>query len=126
MDEIERLEALVKKLKNNDENVPKQELETKYEKPYKKLKQDIKELAEKILYRIICEGLVIKKDNEGYRFLEDIRKLADEKNQSGIGKKLGKILYSEYDVDKFLDEVLFYRKNILDLYELYHQKNKDI
>lgn len=126
MDEISELKTLIQKLKNNNEKVPKQELETKYEKPYKKLKLDIKEMAEKILYRIICEGLVIKKDNEGYRFLEDIRKLADEKNQSGIGKKLGKILYSEYDVDKFLDEVLFYRKNILDLYELYHQKNKDI
>lgn len=125
MDEIERLEALVKKLKNNDENVPKQELETKYEKPYKKLKQDIKELAEKILRELILDGLFIFKDDEGYQVVDEIGKLAEEENKGGIGKRFGRALTSEYDVDKFLNEVLLYRKKIWDIYEPYHQNNKE-
>lgn len=125
MDEIERLEALVKKLKNNDENVPKQELETKYEKPYKKLKQDIKELAEKILRELILDGLFIFKDDEGYQVVDEIGKLAEEENKGGIGKRLGRALTSEYDVDKFLNEVLLYRKNILDIYEPYRKRNEE-
>lgn len=125
MDEIERLEALVKKLKNNDDNVPRQELETKYEKPYKKLKHDIKELAEKILYSLLFDGLFIFRDDEGYALIEEIRKFADEENKNGIGKKLRKILVSEYDVDKFIDEVLLYREKIWDIYEPYHRNNKE-
>lgn len=125
MDEIERLKVLVKKLKSNDENVPRQELETKYEKPYKKLKQDIKELAEKILYSLLFDSLFIFRDDEGYELVEEIRNFADEENKNGMGKRLGKILVSEYDVNKFIDDVLLYRKKIWGIYEPYYRKNEE-
>ena len=44
----EKLKSLLETLKKNDENVPKELLKTKYKKPYRELKDSIKEVAKQI------------------------------------------------------------------------------
>ena len=42
----EKLKSLLETLKKNDENVPEELLKTKYKKPYRELKDSIKEVAD--------------------------------------------------------------------------------
>ena len=61
----EKLKSLLETLKKNDENVPKELLQTKYKKPYRELKDSIKEVADRISGNRLREGIVIKTDEAG-------------------------------------------------------------
>lgn len=56
----EKLKSLLETLKKNDENVPEELLKTKYKKPYRELKDSIKEVADQISGRRIRQDIVIK------------------------------------------------------------------
>ena len=61
----EKLKSLLETLKKNDENVPEELLKTKYKKPYRELKDSIKEVADQISGRRIRQEIVIKKQEAG-------------------------------------------------------------
>ena len=61
----EKLKSLLETLKKNDENVPEELLKTKYKKPYRELKDSIKEVADQISGRRIRQDIVIKNDDAG-------------------------------------------------------------
>ena len=92
----EKLKSLLETLRKNDEKVPKELLRTKYKKPYRELKESIKEVADRMLNGRIREGIVIKTDEAGQVLIKQIQTTLDEKRNAGTGKELGRALYKEY------------------------------
>lgn len=50
----------------------------------------------------IREGIVIKTDEAGQVLIKQIQTTLDEKRNAGTGKELGRALYKEYSLEKFL------------------------
>ena len=117
------LKELVQKLKSNEENVPRSELEGKYSKPYRKLKEDIKAEADKILKEKLIEGLVIVKDEAGNKVLCQIRDFVDKQIQAGSQRELGRLLFKKYDVKGFLQAVDSIHHEIIKIWEVYRKEN---
>ena len=69
----EKLKSLLETLKKNDENVPEELLKTKYKKPYRELKDSIKEVADQISGRRIRQDIVIKNDDAGQVLIKQIQ-----------------------------------------------------
>ena len=82
----EKLKSLLETLRKNDEKVPKELLRTKYKKPYRELKESIKEVADRMLNGRIREGIVIKTDEAGQVLIKQIQTTLDEKRNAGTGK----------------------------------------
>lgn len=101
----EKLKLWVQRLKSNDEKVPKELLKTKYQKPYKALKDSIVKVATKILNERMIEGIIIRDDAAGQNLIKQIQALIKQKQEAGQSKELGRILCKEYDTEKFLQEV---------------------
>lgn len=89
----EKLKSLLETLKKNDENVPEELLKTKYKKPYRELKDSIKEVADQISGRRIRQDIVIKNDDAGQVLIKQIQEMLEEKRRAGTGKELGRTLY---------------------------------
>ena len=100
---IDELKRLVEKLKRNDLNVPKEDLMTKYKKSYMGLKNEIKKKADELTDEILIEGLLIIKDERGYKCLEDISRFVEKKKDEGIIKQCSDLIFKEYDVDKVVE-----------------------
>ena len=77
----EKLKSLLETLRKNDEKVPKELLRTKYKKPYRELKESIKEVADRMLNGRIREGIVIKTDEAGQVLIKQIQTTLDEKRK---------------------------------------------
>lgn len=101
--QIDELKRLVERLKKNDLNVPKEELMTKYKKSYMELKNEIKKIADGLIDEILTEGLLIVKDERGYKCLEDISRFVEKKKDEGIIKQCSDLIFKEYDVDKVVE-----------------------
>ena len=69
----EKLKIWVDRLRMNDEKVPKELLKTKYQKPYRELKDKIKEVANRILNSRMTEGIVIRNDEAGQELLKKMQ-----------------------------------------------------
>lgn len=119
----EKLKSLLETLKKNDENVPKELLQTKYKKPYRELKDSIKEVADRISGNRLREGIVIKTDEAGQVLIGQIQMILNQKRDAGAGKELGRTLYKEYSLEKFLQAVEEIRIAIWNLWIPYLQKH---
>lgn len=119
----EKLKSLLETLKKNDENVPEELLKTKYKKPYRELKESIKEVADQISGRRIRQDIVIKNDETGQVLIKQIQTTLDEKRNAGTGKELGRALYKEYSLEKFLQVVEEIRTAIWNLWIPYWQEH---
>ena len=119
----EKLKSLLETLKKNDENVPEELLKTKYKKPYRELKDSIKEVADQISGRRIRQDIVIKNDDAGQVLIKQIQEMLEEKQRAGTGKELGKTLYKEYSVEKFLQVVEEIRIAVWNLWITYWQQH---
>lgn len=117
----EKLKSLLETLKKNDENVPEELLKTKYKKPYRELKDSIKEVADQISGRRIRQDIVIKNDDAGQVLIKQIQEMLEEKRRAGTGKELGRTLYKEYSVEKFLQVVEEIRIAVWNLWIPYWQ-----
>lgn len=91
--------------RKNRENVPLQELKTKYAKGYNKLISDLYEMAADILREIICDGMfTMTVDIAERKELSDrINQIIYAEGKAGIGKELRRAIFQEYDPEKFLD-----------------------
>lgn len=101
--QVDKLKRLVERLKRNDLNVPKEDLMTKYKKPYMELKNEIKKKADELTDEILIEGLLIVKDERGYKCLEDISQFVEKKKDEGIIRQCSDLIFKEYDVDKVVE-----------------------
>lgn len=119
----EKLKSLLETLKKNDENVPKELLQTKYKKPYRELKDNIKEVADRISGKRLREGIVIRNDEAGQVLLNQIQAMLEEKRRAGANKELGRILYEEYSLEKFLQAVEEIRIAVWNLWIPYWQQH---
>lgn len=119
----EKLKSLLETLRKNDENVPKELLQTKYKKPYRELKESIKEVADRMLNGKILDGIVIKTDEAGQVLIKQIQTTLNEKRNAGAGKELGRTLYKEYSLEKFLQAVEEIRIAIWNLWIPYWQEH---
>lgn len=86
----------IKVLKRNKENVPKEILETKYAKPYNKLKETIRHQAEEVTKEVITSGMrIMKNDNqEAQKLVDNIQKIIDEKKEAR--KEIGRLIFKEF------------------------------
>nr|DAS19067.1 MAG TPA: hypothetical protein [Caudoviricetes sp.] len=100
---IDELKRLVEKLKRNDLSVPKEDLMTKYKKSYMELKNEIKKKADGLIDEILIEGLLIVKDERGYKCLEDISRFVEKKKDEGIIRQCSDLIFKKYDVDKVVE-----------------------
>lgn len=116
---IDELKRLVEKLKRNDLNVPKEDLMTKYKKSYMGLKNEIKEKADELTDEILIEGLLIVKDERGYKCLEDISRFVEKKKDEGIIKQCSDLIFKEYDVDKVVELAKDVKTGINEIYSKY-------
>lgn len=119
--QIEELKCLVAKLKKNDECVPREDLETKYKKPYQKLKEDIGTLATKVADEIINENLRFIDNEEGRLYFQKIQDLVKSITPEE-SKKLGRCLGKEYDVDRFLARMYAIKGKVIEAYVPYGEK----
>lgn len=119
----EKLKSLLETLRKNDEKVPKELLRTKYKKPYRELKESIKEVADRISGNRLREGIVIKTDEAGQVLIGQIQMILNQKRDAGAGKELGRTLYKEYSLEKFLQAVEEIRIAIWNLWIPYWQKH---
>lgn len=103
------LRRLLERLKKNEANVSRADLEGRYRKSYQKLKGDIKAEAEKILEDWLIDGLLISDDESGRAALSRIQGFLAEED---AGRELGRILFSEYSVDKFYQAVSELRREV--------------
>ena len=101
--QIDELKRLVEKLKRNNSNVSKEDLMTKYKKPYMELKNEIKKIADGLIDEILIEGLFIIRDERGYKCLEDISQFVEKKKDEGIIRQCSDLIFKKYDVDKVVE-----------------------
>ena len=117
--QIDELKRLVERLKKNDLNVPKEDLMTKYKKSYMELKNEIKKKADGLIDEILIDGLLIVKDERGYKCLEDISRFVEKKKDEGIIKQCSDLIFKEYDVDKVVELTEDVKAGINEIYSKY-------
>ena len=117
--QIDELKRLVEKLKRNDSNVSKEDLMTKYKKPYMELKNEIKKIADGLIDEILIEGLLIVKDERGYKCLEDISRFVEKKKDEGIIRQCSDLIFKKYDVDKVVELTKAVKEGINEIYSKY-------
>lgn len=103
------LRRLLERLKKNEANVSRADLEGRYRKSYQKLKGDIKAEAEKILEDWLIDGLLISDDESGRATLSRIQGFLAEED---AGRELGRILFSECSIEKFMEAVSELRREV--------------
>ena len=116
---IDELKRLVEKLKRNDLNVPKEDLMTKHKKSYMGLKNEIKKKADELTDEILIEGLLIIKDERGYKCLEDISQFVEKKKDEGIIRQCSDLIFKEYNVDKVVELAKDVKVGISEIYSKY-------
>ena len=116
---IDEIKRLVEKLKRNDLSVPKEDLMTKYKKPYMQLKNEIKKKADGLIDEILIEGLLIVKDERGYKCLEDISRFVEKKKDEGIIRQCSDLIFKKYDVDKVVELAKDVKTGINEIYSKY-------
>lgn len=117
--QIDELKRLVERLKKNDLNVPKEDLMAKYKKSYMELKNEIKKITDSLIDEILMEGLLIVKDERGYKCLEDISQFVEKKKDEGIIKRCSDLIFKEYDVDKVVELTEDVKAGINEIYSKY-------
>lgn len=99
-EEIEKnLAITLEKYRKNKTLVPAADLAGKYKGPFEKLKAQLKEELETYLTFYALQGLIGRRDDEGYfaEFEETVNRIFKE---SDIGKRAGQAAFNEYDLDK--------------------------
>nr|DAX49743.1 MAG TPA: hypothetical protein [Caudoviricetes sp.] len=117
--QIDELKRLVERLKKNDLNVPKEDLMAKYKKSYMELKNEIKKITDSLIDEILIEGLLIVKDERGYKCLEDISRFVEKKKDEGIIRQYSDLIFKEYNVDKLIELAKDVKAEINEIYGKY-------
>jgi hypothetical protein len=106
--DIERYRKKLDSMRKNRENVPLEELTTRYAKPYAQLKQELSEMTRQFLHETVLPGIrILPEDLEA--FTEELNRVIED---SGI---LEKIIWL-YDYDQVLDAALDLKYIVMNRY----------
>ena len=106
--DIERYRKKLDSMRKNRENVPLEELTTRYAKPYAPLKQELSEMTRQFLHETVLPGIrILPEDLEA--FTEELNRVIED---SGI---LEKIIWL-YDYDQVLDAALDLKYIVMNRY----------
>lgn len=106
--DIERYRKKLDSMRKNRENVPLEELTTRYAKPYAQLKQELSEMTRQFLHETVLPGIrILPEDLEA--FTEEMNRVIED---SGI---LEKIIWL-YDYDQVLDAALDLKYIVMNRY----------
>ena len=97
--DMDQYRELLQRLKKNKENVPRELLLIKYEKPYNKLRNDIADMTSQILKDIVLYGWQVERE-EASDVYSVINKVIVE---SGILQEVNQAVYQDQDMDKVLN-----------------------
>lgn len=105
------------KLRRNEENMTPEQRK-KYEKPLKRLKTLIANDATNAMHDFLIGGVqILKEDREGMEmFSKTLEKILAE-DAEAVSKEAGRVLFTTYDVEKFLEAMIPLRNRIW--YEAY-------
>lgn len=94
------------KLKRNEEQMTAEQRE-RYKKPLQKLKREIaSDASEMMRHFLICRCRILKNDEKGMAdFTENVQRILDE-DAGKTSKEAGRVLFSTYDEEKFLEALL--------------------
>lgn len=92
----------IEKLRKNKENVPLQDLKTKFAKPYRDLICKIQKESEEILKICIFAGCRFGSEKEVTEsgFLEASQKIIDEEKARGTFRKISREIFEAYDMQE--------------------------
>lgn len=96
------IEEKLGKLRRNEEQMS-EEQKKKFEKQLKALKIKIAKDATEICKGFILSGILILKEDESDKVIDRINMILAEEKAKGTLKEASRILFSTYDVDKFLE-----------------------
>lgn len=96
------IEEKLGKLRRNEEQMS-EEQKKRFEKQLKALKIKIAKDATEICKGFILSGILILKEDESDGVIDRINMILAEEKAKGAFKKASRILFSTYDVDKFLE-----------------------
>lgn len=109
--EMIKYRELLGRLRRNKENVPRDLLLTKYEKPYNTLRTEIADMTIRIMKDIALFGWRVKRDEapEVYAIVNSVIV------ESGVMQEVSHAVYQEQNVDKVLKyaellRILIYQK----------------
>ena len=106
--DIERYRKKLDSMRKNRENVPLEELTTRYAKPYAQLKQELSEMTRQFLHETVLPGIrILPEDLEA--FTEELNRVIED---SGL---LEKIIWL-YDYDQVLDAALDLKYIVMNRY----------
>lgn len=104
--QYERLVENLGKLKRNETQMTKEQKE-QYKKPLLKLKQEIADDATEVMKSFVTLGMRLAKGDKGSEDWRNVIKaterLFNEWAEQGKLKEASKILFTTYDIDKFLE-----------------------
>ncbi len=96
------IEEKLGKLRRNEEQMS-EEQKKQFEKQLKALKIKIAKDATEICKGFILSGILILKEDESDKVIDRINMILAEEKAKGTLKEASRILFSTYDVDKFLE-----------------------
>lgn len=102
--------ALLTQLKRNKEHVPMEDLRGRYDKPYRKLLEQIKAMTEALLQDMVLQGLLLERIHADELYVQINQAI----ERSGLLREIGHAVYQCQDVDAVMDHVKHLR-------ELVHQ-----
>ncbi len=96
------IEEKLGKLRRNEEQMS-EEQKKQFEKQLKALKIKIAKDATEICKGFILSGILILKEDESDGVIDRINMILAEEKAKGVFKEASRILFSTYDVDKFIE-----------------------
>lgn len=121
MTAMESLELQVKKLKANRDNIPEQELKTKYYSAYEKLQNTIMDISKEAFQTSINEVLsLFSFNNRDIKNNEEVQKIIYEislsvvKLRKKVEEKSRSILLDNMDVEKYMSMLELAKKQLYD------------
>ena len=111
---------MLNQLKKNEENVPKEFLQTKYRIGYDRLRNDLKEATCQLMQEAVFYGLLIRKKDANAVYAE-INQMIEN---YGFMAEIKQAVYQSYDIDQLTGLVIFLRMRIHDVAERWLDNGK--
>ena len=111
---IETLRKLVTQLQHNEENVPMEQLRTKYRKPYMALRRQIADMAQVVISDHFSNMMRIQMTETNEKLTKYLADHFDKQKRMQMSRQLSDALFADHDVDGFLDLLSGFLYNIID------------
>lgn len=121
----EQYQTLLTQLKRNKERVPLEELRGRYQKPYRKLLEQLKVMTEKLLQDIVFHDLRIKRIHAEALYIQ----INEAIRESNLLEEIGNAVYQDQNLEAVLDKAKLLREmvhRIVNNFEKREKKENDV